>query len=286
MPGVLHDGVDDHGNRRIQVGIGKHDLRAFAAEFQRDRAMALGRHLLDERAYRGAAGKADVVYALVAGQRVADFMAVTGHDVDRAGREADLGGQFGHTQQRQAGVFGRFDHANIAGGQRTAHAAAEDLHGVVPRDDVAGHAMRLAPGHHAVAVQVGNGLAVQLACGAGIKLEVAHQRGGVGFGLPGGFAAVALLDQRQLIGVRRHPGRQAHQQAAALGGADALPDQVQAFAGRVDRGVNVAGIAALYLVKHLAVRRVYDRDGFAGRRRDGGVGDVIELHALILLQAG
>jgi hypothetical protein len=68
LPGVLHDGVDDHGDGGVQVGIGEDDLRALAAEFQRDRAVAFGRHLLDDRAHAGAAGEADVVDAGVARQ--------------------------------------------------------------------------------------------------------------------------------------------------------------------------------------------------------------------------
>ena len=49
-----------------------------------------------------------------------------------------------NAQQRQAGVLGRLDHAGVAGGERRAGAAAEDLHRIVPRDDVAGDAVRLA----------------------------------------------------------------------------------------------------------------------------------------------
>jgi hypothetical protein len=49
----------------VEIGIGKYDLRAFAPELQRDRAMALGGHLLDQRADLGAAGEADVVHTRV-----------------------------------------------------------------------------------------------------------------------------------------------------------------------------------------------------------------------------
>ena len=39
-----------HRQRRVEVGVGEHDLRALAAQLQRHRAVALGRHLLDQRA--------------------------------------------------------------------------------------------------------------------------------------------------------------------------------------------------------------------------------------------
>ena len=39
------------GSAGVQVGVGEDDLRALAAQLQRDRAVALGRHLLDQRAH-------------------------------------------------------------------------------------------------------------------------------------------------------------------------------------------------------------------------------------------
>ena len=65
LAGVLHDGVDDHRQGGVEVGVGKDDLRALAAQLQRDRAVALGGHLLDQGAHVGTAGEADVVDAFV-----------------------------------------------------------------------------------------------------------------------------------------------------------------------------------------------------------------------------
>ena len=201
MAGVLHDGVDKGRQRRVQVRVRKDDLRAFATQLQRDRAMPLGRDLLDQSAHAGAAGEADVVYAGMPRQRVADFMAVTRDDIDRPRRKTGFGGQLGHTQQRQAGVLGRLDHADIAGRQGAAHAAPENLHRVIPRNDVASHPVRLVPGQHAEAVLVRNGLAVQLVTGPSVKLKVARQRMGIGASLLGRFAAVALLNGGQFFGM-------------------------------------------------------------------------------------
>ena len=282
LPGVLHDGVEHHGHGCVQVRIGKDDLGALAAQLQRHGAVALCRHLLNDRAHLGAAGEADVVNARVACQRIAHFVPIARHDVDGAGRKTHLGRQLRHADQRQAGVFGRFHNAHIACRQRAAHAAAKDLHGVVPRDDVAGDAMRLAPGEHAVAVQVGNGFAVQLVAGPGIELEVARQRHGIGPGLFGGFAAVALLQRRQLVGMLQHLGRQFLQQPAPVYRCHALPHRLVALARRMHGGVDVVRVAALDFVKRLAVRRVDHRKRAARRRRDGGVGDVVQLHGDIL----
>jgi hypothetical protein len=68
-------------------------------------------------------------------------------------------------------------------------------------------------------------------------------------GLFGGFAAVALLDGGQFVGVLGHLGRQLHQQAPALGGADLAPDRVVALARGVHGGIDVLRVAALDLVE-------------------------------------
>ncbi|GAD23998.1 hypothetical protein AVS7_03758, partial [Acidovorax sp. MR-S7] len=275
---VLHDGVDQHGHGGVQVGVGEDHLRALAAQLQRHRAVALGGGLLDQRAHLGAAGEADVVDAGVARQRVAHLVPVAGHDVERAGRKAHLRRELRHAQQGQARVFCGFDHAHVARGQRAAHAAAEDLHGVVPRHDMAGHAMRLAPGEHAEAVGVGDGLAVQLVAGAGVELEVARQGQGVGAGLACGLAAVALLDGGQLLGMLGDLGRQAHQQPPALDRGGLVPHILVALLRCAHGGVDVFRRAALDLVEGLAVGRIDDREGAAGRGGHAGIGDVVELH--------
>ena len=278
LPGVLHDGVDDHGDGGVQVGVGKDDLRAFAAQLQRHGAVALGSHLLDQRADLGAAGEADVVDAGVARQRVAHLVAVAGDDVERPGGEAHFGRQLRHADQRQARVFGGLDHAHIARRQRAAYAAAKDLHGVVPGDHMARDAVGLAPGEHAVAVRVGDGLAVELVARTGVELEVARQRNRVGPRLLGGLAAVALLQRRQLVRMLQDLGRELLQQSAAFHRGQLLPHRVVALAGCMHRRVDVVGVAALDLVEGLAVGRVDHRDRAARGRGHRGVGDVVELH--------
>ncbi len=253
MAAVLHNRVDNHRNGGVQVGVVKHHLWAFAAQLQRHGAVPLGGELLHQRAHARAAGKADVVNAGVAHQCVSGLVAVTGNKVDAAGRKAHLGHELGHAQQRQARVLSRLDHAHIARGQRAAHAAAKNLHGVVPRHHVAGYAVGLAPGEHAVAVLVRNGLAVQFVAGAGIKLKVARQRHGVGARLLGGFAAVALLQRGQLVGALAHAPRQGHQQPPACGRVNGLPRPVKAGARSVHGRVNVWRVAARQRGKHLAV---------------------------------
>ena len=62
-----------------------------------------------------------------------------------AGKPASLG-DAGEGERGEAGFLRRFQHRGVARGQRGADAAADDLHRIVPGNDMAGDAMRLAQG--------------------------------------------------------------------------------------------------------------------------------------------
>ena len=226
----------------------------------------------------GRAGERDVVDVRVCRQRRACFMAEAGNDVERPGRQPDCGGQFGELEQREAGVFRRLDHAGIAGGERGAHRAPEDLHRVVPRDDVAGHAMRLANGHDGVAALVGQGFAVQLVAGACVVLEVAREGDGIGACLLHRLAGVAAFQQRQFVGVVGDGLRQLHHQPAAFQCGKASPGPIPAVIGGarcLDGSLDIGGVAACQVGEDTAVGRVDHRNGAAGGRRGPAVVDEV-----------
>ncbi len=113
-------------------------------------------------------------------ERCARLLAIARHDVEGAGRKADLEREATDDEGREAGILGGFDDAGIAHRKRCADRAAEDLRRVVPGNDVTGDAERLAEGHHRVAVEIGQRFAVDLVGGAGIELEIARQGDDVG----------------------------------------------------------------------------------------------------------
>ena len=184
-----------------------------------------------------------------------------------AGKPASAASSATRSSDRQASSAGLTTQALPAASAPPTR-AAEDLHRVVPRNDVAGDAVRLAPGQHRVAGRVGNRLAVQLVAGAAVELEVARARRDVGARLLQRLAAVARLDQRELVGVIEDRARRAAQQPAALGRARACPRRRRARA-RAARtgGVDVGGVAARDGGERLAVGRVDHRQRRAGRRR-------------------
>ena len=278
MPGVLHDGVDDGGNGGVQVRIGKNDLRALATQLQCDWAVALGSNLLNQCANARAAGKADVGDAGVACQCITDFMPIAGDDVDGTRWKTCIRCELRHAQQGQTSIFRRLDHAHIAGGQGAAHAAAKNLHRVIPRDDVPRDPMRLTPGEHAVAVLVGNGFAVQFVAGTGVELQVARQRHHIGTGLLGGFAAVALFQLRQFFGVLQNLVGELCEELSALHGAELAPGRAQTVPGGIDCTRQIGAVAALDFIEGLAVGGVDNGNCLPrlGQRRR--VGNVVVLH--------
>ncbi len=279
LPGVLHDGVQHDRGHVFEARVVEHDLRRLAAEFERDRAVVLRGRLRDRGAGNGGTGERDVIDAGMRGQRRAGLGAVPRDDVQRAFRKADLGREFGDAQQRQARVLRGLDHAGVACGEGGADAAAEDLHRVVPRHDVPGHAVRLADREHRHAGLVRDGLAVQLVGRAGVVLEVARDGGRIGSPLLQRLAGRARLELREFFVVRGDGLRQLHQQPPALGGGHAAPRPVERVAdGAARRGhgrVDVRGGAARDAGESLAVRGIDHVDRLSGRRRDPAVVDEV-----------
>jgi hypothetical protein len=175
----------------------------------------------------------------------------------------------------RSSVLGRLDDAGVAGGQRAADAATEDLQRVVPRDDVAGDAVRLAPGQHRVALGVRQRFAVELVAGPSVELEVAGAGDDVGARLRHRLAAVPRLEPRQLVAVVGDRARQGGELAPLLGRRAASPRTVEGGPRRTHRGVDVGRTAACDRGERLAVGRIEHRQRLAAHRRDKAPADEV-----------
>ena len=104
LAAVVEDPPADRRGGRLEVAdVGEDDLRALAAELERDRLDVRVADRPQERlADLGRAGEGDLVDAGMAGQRVADDRARAGDDVEDAVREAGLGGQLGQAERASA----------------------------------------------------------------------------------------------------------------------------------------------------------------------------------------
>ena len=78
LAGVLDAGIDEERQRRVEIGVGEHQLRRLAAELQRHRHDVPRRRGLDEPADRDRAGEGDVVDARMRRQRRARLLASPG----------------------------------------------------------------------------------------------------------------------------------------------------------------------------------------------------------------
>ena len=240
--------------------------------------------LRDGRARRRRARERDVVDARMPRERRARFVPVAGDDVERAVRQAGFRRQFRDAQQRQARVLGRLHDARVAGRERRADAAPENLQRIVPRHDMARHAVRLADREHGVAGLIRQGFAVQLVGGARVELEIARDAGGVGARLLERLAGVARLDLRDLLVARGDQHRQARENASAFGGARRAPAAFEGRAGGGDRAVDIGRGAARDLREDLAVGRIDDGNRLVARCRDPAVIDEMlrVFHACLL----
>ena len=274
LAGVLHDGVDQHRQRGVEIRVGKDDLRSLAAQLECDRTMPLGGFARDRGAGGRRAGERDVLDSRMRGQRGARLAPESGDDVERAFGKPDACRKLGEAQQRQAGVLGRLDHAGIAGGERGTDRTTEDLQRVVPGNDVAGDAVRLAPGQHRVALWIGNRLAMELVAGAAVELEVARAGRDVGACLLHRLAAVARLEQREFFARDRVSRAKAWPAGGPFPPARALPPNAIARVARgVHRPIDILRGAESDGGKRLAVGGVDHRQRGAGGRRHPLVGD-------------
>ena len=118
LAAVLDDRVDQHRQRRLEIGIGEDDLRRLAAELHRDAAIVDARPPAGSPCRCGRAGEGDVVDQRMRRKRRAGIAAIAGDDIEHAGRKAGFQRQFGDADRGQRGVLGRLDHQRVAHGKR------------------------------------------------------------------------------------------------------------------------------------------------------------------------
>ena len=264
LAGILDAGIDEEGQRPIEIGIGEDELGRLATELERHWNDVLGSGLLDEAADGDRAGERDVIDAGVGGERSTGLFAEAGNDVERAGGQAGLLGDAGEGNRGETGLLGGLQHDGIAHGQGAADRAAEHLHGIVPRDDVAGDAVRLAQGVDGIAIEIGDGLAMHLIGGAAIELHVAGEGDCIGAGLFERLADIEGFEPGEVVDALEHHAADAGENAAALGSGRAAPGAGEGGAGGGHGGIVIGGAAAGNAGDDGAVGGVLDRQGFAG----------------------
>ena len=197
--------------------------------------------------------------ARMTGKRGARHFAQAGHDIERAGGKTGVLGDAGEGQRREAGFLRWLDHGGVACRQGADHGAADDLHGIVPGNDVPCDAMRFAQGEDGIAAKIGDGFAVELVGGAGIEFEITGQRQSVGARLLQRLADVTGLQLGQHVGLGLDRLADLRQHPSPLCRGQCAPGPGKSRIGGGDGGVDIGGGACGQRTNLFAGGRVFNR---------------------------
>ena len=120
--------------RTHRIGIGEHDERRMAAEFDRHPLQVASRPAGQHPAHRRRTGEGDLAHTGVVGEHLADRTGITGRDhVDDTGRDAGIDQHVEDCLRAQRSVLGRFEHQRAPRSECWTHLAGQHRHRVVPR---------------------------------------------------------------------------------------------------------------------------------------------------------
>ena len=207
--------------------------------------------------------------------RRAGRLADAGDDVDDARRQAGLGEARGEREHGQRRLLGRLEHDRAAGADRRRELPRRHQQRVVPRDDLAGDADRLAQREAHRVVGHRQDVAVNLRRQAAVVLEAGRDVGDVELGLDDRLAAVARLELGQLVGAVADDLRELEEDAAAVLRRRVLPRTlVERGARGVHGAIDVGGRRVGHARDDLGRRRIDDVDRGGRLRRDEFAVDV------------
>ena len=270
-PGEVH-AAHRHLDHPVEVGVGEHDERVLAAEFQRHQLdAAFGGGALDREARSDRAREADASHHRMAHQRVADWHARPVDEVDDAGGKAFLANLAEQRATQRAGL-GRLQHHGVAGHQRRGKMCRGEQERVVERHDAGDHAPGLAQREMQSLRRRGHGLALDLAREPREVLEVGRGDLHVGAELADGVAGIARLEREDPRSLRADPGRETPQRRGPL------PDRARRPA-RLCAPRGVHGAPHVFDARHggaaqgALVRRILRLEPLAARTDDAFAAD-------------
>ncbi|CAB4925832.1 unannotated protein [freshwater metagenome] len=245
---VEEDAADDALDGLVDRCVVEDDVRRLAAELQGQHLLRPGDGAGDLLAHLGRAGEGDLVHVGVLDDRPAG-VAGAGHDVDHARGQVGLLADLREQQRGQRGGLGRLEDDGVARRQGRGHLPGQHHQREVPRDDLAGHAVRAGGGAQAHVVElVGPPCVVE---------EVRRGQGHVDVARLGDrLAVVQGLQDRELPGPLLQQAGDPEQVLAAVGRAHRAPDPGERPAGGADGAVDVGVGAHRDLAEHLLGRRV------------------------------
>ena len=256
------DPLGDCGGIRVV----EHEHRRLSAELEVHALQIVRRRARDQLPGLDVTGQRHHAHVRVLHDRLARGHAVTGDDVEHAGRE-DLRRQLSKPQRRQRRLLGRLEHLHVARGQRGGELPHGHHQRVVPGSDAPDDPDRLAAEEGRVAAHVlAGGLALEHARRSREEPDVVRANRHLVLRVRQRLADVPRLDLRELVRVLVERVGELQQHLGALTGRRLQPLGQRLLRG-LDGAVDVLCRCARHLGDRVAGRRVEHLHGLAA----GGV---------------
>ena len=139
MPHAAFDGPGEKG----VIGIGKDQVGALAAQFQRHPFQRFRRRLGNCPTGAGRSGEGNHLHIRMAGQLAADARPIAVDQIEHTGGQTGIVAELGKDHRVERRFLGRFQHAGAARQQRRDHLQRQLVHRPVPGGDQADNANRL-----------------------------------------------------------------------------------------------------------------------------------------------
>ena len=201
------------------------------------------------------------------GQRGPCFCPQARHDIERTRRQPRLAGQIGKGECGQARLFRGFQNTGVASRQCGTDRAANDLHRVVPRHDMARDAVGFAQGIDGKAALERDRLAHQLVGRACVEFAIARHGDYIIARLRQRFADIGGLHRGKLFDMIKDQLAEPRQDPAAFKGGQCAPFTRQCSFSSDHRGVDIGAGAARDARDLIARRGVDHGEGVAAGRR-------------------
>ena len=239
------DGIDKALDGAVQIGVVKHDIGRFAAQFQGQRLAGACGGFPDLAAHRRRSGKGDLVH-IAMGDQGGPGIAVACNDVQHALGQPGLARQFGEQQGGQRRVFGGFQDNGIASGQGGGNLPRQHQQRKVPRDHRAANPQRLHARLFTGQQLRQTGVIVEMPCDQR-HIDVAA--------FTDRFAVIHGFQHGQQTGIFLHQARQGIQVFRALMRGQPRPFWLRPPCGG-DGGVNIGGRALGHLGQNVGRGRI------------------------------
>ncbi len=245
LPRIGEHGHRGSRHRRIEIGVGEHDVRRLAAELKRNPLEVTGRGTDDRLPRDVRAGEGDLVDIGMRCQRGARGLAIARHDVDDPGWNAGLHAELADAQRGQRRFLRRLQHHGAAGRDRRADLPDRGSQRTVPGDDGADHADRLLQrvGEDLAGQRVLDGLAVDCGGLACVIAQHAERAQPVAAGAADRRAHVERVELGQFLEIGFDQLGELEQHVLPLERLHLAPRPFEGAPRRRNRAVDVLGVA-------------------------------------------